>query len=144
MLLAQNEAERFENRRLGTEDLLLGLIAEGSGFGSETLAHRGINLEKARKAMNLLSREEQTARKTNGMPFLKKILGSFAEFEASPALQQVLGHALQVAEDDRIQPDDLLLGLLMEDDCAACQALRSLGVVTTDLQRDICDARNNS
>jgi ATP-dependent Clp protease ATP-binding subunit ClpC len=53
--LAVEEARRLGHNYIGTEHLLLGLIREGEGIGSNVLINLGINLDTVRdEAMNLL------------------------------------------------------------------------------------------
>lgn len=47
---AQQEANRFGHNYVGTEHLLLGLMAHGSGVGVEVLAEAGVRLDTARSA----------------------------------------------------------------------------------------------
>lgn len=47
--LAYEEAQRLDNKYLGTEHLLLGLIREGDGLSGRVLSRLGITLEAARK-----------------------------------------------------------------------------------------------
>ena len=49
--LAKAEADRMgDNRRVGTEHLLLGILLEQKGIGAQTLAHFGATIENARAA----------------------------------------------------------------------------------------------
>lgn len=48
IMLAQEEARRLGHNFVGTEQILLGLIGEGSGIGSKVLKSMGINLKDAR------------------------------------------------------------------------------------------------
>ncbi len=47
--LAHDEARRLNNNYLGTEHLLLGLIAESDGLAGRVLRQSGASLEKARR-----------------------------------------------------------------------------------------------
>src|SRR5690348_8729075 len=48
MQLANQEAQRFNHEYIGTEHILLGLIAEGSGVAANVLKNLDIDLEKVR------------------------------------------------------------------------------------------------
>lgn len=48
---AGNEAQQLGHSYIGTEHLLLGLIREREGLAGRTLAKRGVNLERARDAV---------------------------------------------------------------------------------------------
>ena len=46
--LAKEEAHALKHDLIGTEDLLLGMIAEGKGVAAQLLAEAGVDLERAR------------------------------------------------------------------------------------------------
>src|ERR671932_1681720 len=48
LVLAQEEAQRFNHNYIGTEHLLLGLVREGEGIAAGVLESLGVNLEKVR------------------------------------------------------------------------------------------------
>ena len=48
IMLAQEEARRLGHNFVGTEQILLGLIGEGTGAGSKVLKAMGVNLKDAR------------------------------------------------------------------------------------------------
>lgn len=48
IMLAQEEARRLGHNHVGTEQILLGLIAEGTGIAAKVLKSTGINLKDAR------------------------------------------------------------------------------------------------
>ncbi|MGL5196394.1 MAG: Clp protease N-terminal domain-containing protein, partial [Chroococcales cyanobacterium] len=48
IMLAQQEARRLGHNFVGTEQLLLGLIAEGTGIAAQVLKSEGVTLNKAR------------------------------------------------------------------------------------------------
>jgi ATP-dependent Clp protease ATP-binding subunit ClpC len=47
--LASAEAQRLHHPLIGTEHLLLGMLAEGKGIAAQVLMDSGVDLEKARK-----------------------------------------------------------------------------------------------
>ena len=47
---AQDEARRLGHNFVGTEQLLLGLIVEGTGIAYKTLKSMGVNIKEAREA----------------------------------------------------------------------------------------------
>ena len=47
-MLAQEEARRLGHNFVGTEQVLLGLIGEGTGVAAKTLKSMGVNLKDAR------------------------------------------------------------------------------------------------
>jgi ATP-dependent Clp protease ATP-binding subunit ClpC len=48
VLLAQEESRKLGHNFVGTEQILLGLIGEGTGVGSQVLKKMGVNLRDAR------------------------------------------------------------------------------------------------
>src|SRR6266498_1754371 len=48
MQLANQEAQRFHHEYIGTEHILLGIIKEGSGVGSNVLKNLDVDLRKVR------------------------------------------------------------------------------------------------
>src|SRR5260370_39102650 len=51
MRLAQEEAQRLRHTSIGTEHLLLGLLREGQGVAGTVLTRLGVDLERARQAV---------------------------------------------------------------------------------------------
>lgn len=49
IMLAQEEARRLGHNFVGTEQILLGLIGEGTGIGPKVLKAMGVNLKDARQ-----------------------------------------------------------------------------------------------
>ena len=49
IMLAQEEARRLGHNFVGTEQILLGLIGEGTGIAAKTLKSMGVNLKDARQ-----------------------------------------------------------------------------------------------
>jgi hypothetical protein len=54
VVLAQREVRRLRHERLGTEHVLLGLLAEGTGIASRALAAVGVSLATARAKLEEL------------------------------------------------------------------------------------------
>ena len=54
IMLAQEEARRLGHNFVGTEQVLLGLIGEGTGVASKTLKSMGITLKDARAELSLI------------------------------------------------------------------------------------------
>ena len=48
MMLAQDESRRLGHNFVGTEQILLGLIGEGTGVAAKVLKSMGVNLKDAR------------------------------------------------------------------------------------------------
>ena len=116
--LARQEADRFNHNYIGTEHLLLGLIALGEGVAVIILEKMGVDLGVARleveKAVGS-GPETKTAGSVPFTPRVKKVL-DLARQEA-----QNLGH-------DYVGTEHLLLGLLAEGEGVAAQVLKNLNV----------------
>src|SRR2546425_4334472 len=118
LALAQDEAIRFNHNYIGPEHLLLGLVREGEGVAARALDSLGIELSKARTAVEFkIGRGDGTTRPSEItlMPRTKKIV-ELAIDEA-----RKLGHS-------HIGTEHLLLGLLRESGTMASEVLESLGV----------------
>ena len=116
--LAKKEADRFNRGYVGTEHLLLGLIALGQGVAVNVLSRLGINLESVRleveKAVGA-GPETKTAGNLPFTPRVKKVL-ALAGSEA-----RALNHSY-------IGTEHILLGLLREGEGVASRVLRNLNV----------------
>ena len=117
IMLAQEEARRLGHNFVGTEQVLLGLIGEGSGVAAKTLKSMGVNIKDARAQV------EKIIGRGSGfvaveIPFTqraKKVL----ELSWDEARQ--LGH-------NYIGTEHLLLGLIREGEGVAAKVLENLGV----------------
>jgi excisionase family DNA binding protein len=128
LVLAQEEAQRFQHNYVGTEHLLLGLIREGEGVAAEVLNNRGIEVDQMRQAVEaIIGRGKHIGLKEVPLtPRAKKVI-ALAMDEA-----QRLNHRF-------IGTEHLLLGLLREADGIGAGLLQKFGlqldqVRTTTLQ----------
>ncbi|MBP7088569.1 MAG: ATP-dependent Clp protease ATP-binding subunit [Candidatus Omnitrophica bacterium] len=122
LVLAKEEARRFNHDYIGTEHILLGLIREGEGVACAVLQNLGVDLERLRIEIEKLITSGSVASVLGDIPFTpraKKALELSAEEARS------LGH-------NYIGTEHILLGLLREEEGIASQVLFSLGV---DLKR---------
>ena len=116
--LAQEEAQRFQHNYIGTEHILLGLIREGEGFGAKVLRDLGVDLQKARSAVEfMIGRGDRI------------VLG---EIGLTPRAKKVIEYAVDEARSlnhHYIGTEHLLLGLVREGEgITAGAVLQSLGV----------------
>jgi hypothetical protein len=110
--LAEAESTRLGHAYVGTEQLLLGLIAEETGAAARALASFGIRLKSARTAVKRVI--------GLGSGINPKKLGY------TPRAKNVLKNAGVVARDweqDKIDTEHLLLGLLAEEDAVGNRVL---------------------
>ncbi|HNX36097.1 MAG TPA: ATP-dependent Clp protease ATP-binding subunit [Kiritimatiellia bacterium] len=121
--LAAREADRFNHPYIGTEHLLLGLVALGEGVAVEVLEEMGVALDDVRIAVERMvgfGGETKTKGELPYTPRTKKVL-QLAVSEAH-ALQQPLAGT-----------EHLLLALLREGEGVAAQVLQSLNVRLDDV-----------
>ncbi|QYX32597.1 ATP-dependent Clp protease ATP-binding subunit [Sphaerospermopsis torques-reginae] len=120
IMLAQEEARRLGHNFVGTEQILLGLMGEGTGVAAKVLAELGMNLKDARREV------EKIIGRGSGfvppeIPFTPKVKSLF---EQSFREAHSLGH-------NYINTEHLLLGLTEAGEGVAAKVLQNLGV---DLQ----------
>ena len=117
LMLAQEEARRFNHNYIGTEHLLLGLVREGEGIAAKVLYDMGVDLTKVRSAVEfIIGRGERVnVGDISLTPRAKKVI-ELAQEEA-----RRLGH-------NYIGTEHLLLGLVREGEGIAAGVLESLGV----------------
>jgi ATP-dependent Clp protease ATP-binding subunit ClpC len=127
MQLANEEAQRFRHGYIGTEHILLGLLAEGSGVAATVLNNLGIDLSKIRLEVEKVvqyGREGVTANKLPLTPRAKKVI-EYAVEEARSVNHNGFG------------TEHLLLGLLREWEGVAAQVLMNLGVHPDDVREKV-------
>ncbi|TRZ95468.1 ATP-dependent Clp protease ATP-binding subunit [bacterium] len=125
IILAKEEARRFNHDYIGTEHILLGLIREGEGVAAAVLQKLGVSLENIRLEVEKLVQPGPTTQIIGDIPFTpraKKALELAAEEARS------LGH-------NYIGTEHILLGLIHEGEGVASQVLLNLGM-------DLSTARN--
>ncbi|MBU5438683.1 ATP-dependent Clp protease ATP-binding subunit [Tissierella sp. MSJ-40] len=125
ILLAQEEAKRLKHNYVGTEHLLLGLLAEGEGAAAIALKELGVNIENARlQVTKAIGQGEYEADILGFTPRTKRI------FELSFLEARNLGH-------NYVGTEHILLGLLAEGEGVAIVVLKELGVDIDKLENRI-------
>lgn len=122
IVLAKEEAKRFNHDYIGTEHLLLGLVREGEGVAAAVLQKLGLDLESIRIEVEKLVKPGPQTQVMGDIPFTprsKKVLELSAEEARS------LGH-------NYIGTEHLLLGLIREGEGVAFRVFLNLGV---DIQK---------
>jgi len=116
MVLSQEEARRLGHTVVGTEHILLGLIAEGEDVAARALLSLGISIDQVRSEVErIIGRGEKPTEGPIGFtPRSKRVL-ELAFDEA-----RRLGHTY-------IGTEHLLLGLIREGEGVAAQVLYNLG-----------------
>ncbi len=126
IMLAQEEARRLGHNFVGTEQILLGLIGEGTGIAAKTLKSMGVNLKDARVEV-------------------EKIIGRGSGFVAveipfTPRAKRVLELSWDEARQlghNYIGTEHLLLGLIREGEGVAARVLENLGVDLTKVRSHV-------
>jgi len=129
VMLAQEEARRLGHNLVGTEQILLGLIAEGSGIAAKALADLGISLKDAQAEV-----EKIIGRGTGFVP---------VEVPFTPRAKRVLELSLDEARqlgDNYISTEHLLLGLLQSGEGVATKVLENLGVNLTEVRSRVLES----
>ncbi|MDF5713616.1 MAG: ATP-dependent Clp protease ATP-binding subunit [Rhizonema sp. NSF051] len=117
VMLAQEEARRLGHNFVGTEQILLGLIGEGSGVAAKVLTELGVTLKDARREV------ERIIGRGSGfvppeIPFTPKVKSLFEQsFKEARTLGQ-----------NYIGTEHLLLGLTEAGEGVAAKVLQNLGL----------------
>lgn len=117
IMKAQEEARRLRHNFVGTEQLLLGLIKEGSTVAAQVLNELGVNLDDARAEVEAI-----IGRGSGSVP---------PEIPFTPKVKQVFEQAFQEArkmDAAYIEPEHLLLSLTHNSESVAYRVLTNLGV----------------
>jgi ATP-dependent Clp protease ATP-binding subunit ClpC len=126
IMLAQEEARRLGHNFVGTEQILLGLIGEGTGIAAKTLKSLGVTLRDARVEV-------------------EKIIGRGSGFVAveipfTPRAKRVLELSWDEARQlghNYIGTEHLLLGLIREGEGVAVRVLENVGVELTRVRSTV-------
>jgi ATP-dependent Clp protease ATP-binding subunit ClpC len=116
--LAKKEADRFNHGYVGTEHLLLGLIALGQGVAVNVLQRMGVDLDTVRteveKAVGV-GPDSKTVGNVPYTPRVKKVL-------------QLAGSEARALNHSYVGTEHILLGLLREGEGVAARVLKNLNV----------------
>nr|YP_009293756.1 Clp protease ATP binding subunit [Rhodymenia pseudopalmata]AOM64438.1 Clp protease ATP binding subunit [Rhodymenia pseudopalmata] len=126
IMLAQEEARRLGHNFVGTEQILLGLIGEGTGIAAQVLKSMNVNLKDARVEV-------------------EKIIGRGSGFVAveipfTPRAKRVLELSLEEARQlghNYIGTEHLLMGLVREGEGVAARVLENLAVNVSSIRTEV-------
>ena len=126
IMLAQEEARRLGHNFVGTEQILLGILGEGTGLAAKALKSMGITLKDARIEV-------------------EKIIGRGSGFVAieipfTPRAKKILELAIEesrILSHNYVGTEHLLLGLIKEGEGVAARVLENLGVDLSKLRSNI-------
>lgn len=124
--LAKEEARRLSQHMVGTELILLGILAESSSLAVNVLSELGVTLKDARAEV-------------------EKILGFGDEYSDGEVFytvraKRLLEMAWQNAKKNnkqKIEPEHLLMAIIQLKDCVAMRVLENLGVDSIEIKEGI-------
>jgi len=126
VVLAQEEARKFNHNYIGTEHILVGLIREDGGVAAKGLESLGISLDAVRQQIEeIVGIGEQAP--SGHVPFTPR---------AKKVLELSLREALQLGY-DYIGTEHILLGLIREGDGVAAQVLVRLGADLNQVRQEV-------
>ena len=126
VVLAQEESRLLGHNHIGTEHLLLGLLAEREGVAARALESLGVTLDAARQQVReIVGPGSEAAR--GHIPFTPR---------AKKILELSLREALSLGS-EVISTEHLLLGLIDEGDGVGAQILERLGAQNTKVRKAV-------
>ena len=123
ILLAQEESRRLEQKFVGSEQILVGLIAEDTSFAASVLKEFGLTADSARAEVEKI------------IGYGSGFVGTEIPFTAT--VKKILEQSIQVAKrlnQDFIAPEHLLLALTQDKAGVATKVLNNLSVDLAQLQ----------
>jgi hypothetical protein len=131
IMLAQEEARRLGTNHVGTEQILLGIIGEGTSRGCKALKNCGINIKEARQAV------EKVAGRGSGFVAV--------EIPFTGNAKRALEASWEFARQEKqtfIDPKDLLVGILSRSEGKALATLAALKVSPNQVQAELAKILN--
>ncbi|GMU24846.1 MAG: hypothetical protein AMXMBFR13_49170 [Phycisphaerae bacterium] len=126
--LANSIAREYDQEYVGTEHVLLAIVREGTGVGARVLRDRGLGEQEVKAEID------------------KRVKASledtwvFGRLPGSPHFKNVIARAIEEArklKSPEVCTEHLLLALLGERGCVACETLKALGLSTKSVRDDI-------
>ena len=126
LIQAQSEARKMGHNFVGTEQILLGMLADGDNEAASILSEKSMNLNTARQEV------EQIIGLGSGftdveIPFTPR---TKRVFEIGFKEAEKLGH-------EHIEPNHLLLGIMLENEGVAAAVIRKLANSSDNIVEDI-------
>lgn len=122
--LAKEEARSLNSQTVGTEMILLGILAYGTGIAYDTLKHLGINYKDAKYEVEKLIKPQKTDGTLAYSPRAKKLL-------------EVAYETAREHKRNKIKSENLLYGITKMRDCVAMQVLTTLGTDILEVRQGI-------
>ena len=126
IMLSQEETRRLGQNLVGTEQLLLGLLAEGTSIPAKTLNQMGVTLPIVRREV-----ERMIGRGSRFVP---------SEIPFTPKVKRVFEQSLVEArqfDHSYIGPEHILLALIAEGEGVATRVLKNLGIEPEALRDEV-------
>lgn len=127
VILAKEEAKKFNHNHIGTEHLLLGLIKEGEGVAAAVLQNLGLSLDMIRLEVEKLVKAGPSTLISGDIPFTPK---------AKKVIELAMDEARHLGH-NYIGTEHLLLGLIRESEGVASQVLLNLGLDLARVRNEI-------
>jgi len=126
--LANQEAKRFNHEYIGTEHILLGLVAEGTGVAANVLKNLDVDLRKIRNEVEKIVQPG---------PYLDTTMNKLPQ---TPRAKKVIEYAIESAKSldhNYVGSEHILMGVLKEEEGVASQVLMNLGLRLEDVRTEI-------
>lgn len=124
MLLANQEAGRYNHEHIIPEHIFIGLLREGSGIGAMVFRDLKVDLGSVEEMVRLEVEKQERPKPDN--------LQIISQPSPNPVAKQVIEGAIAEAlalNRGYVTTEHLLLGLMLAKDCVPARVLGSLGVV---------------
>ena len=129
ILLAKEEAKRFNHDYIGTEHILLGLIREGEGVAAAVLQNLGLSSDQIRLEVEKLVQLGPSTIVSGDIPFTPK---------AKKVIELAMDEARNLGH-NYIGTEHLLLGLIREGEGIAAQVLVNLGLDLGKVRQEVME-----
>ena len=127
IILAKEEARRFNHDYIGTEHILLGLIKEGESVAAAVLQNLGLSLESIRLEIEKLVQFGPSTVVSGDIPFTPK---------AKKVIELAMDEARRLGH-NYIGTEHLLLGLIKEGEGVASHVLMNVGLDLNKVRTEI-------
>lgn len=127
IILAKEEARRFNHDYIGTEHILLGLIKEGESVAAAVLQNLGLGLENIRLEIEKLVQLGPSTVVSGDIPFTPK---------AKKVIELAMDEARRLGH-NYIGTEHLLLGLIKEGEGVASHVLMNIGLDLNKVRNEI-------
>ncbi len=127
IILAKEEAKRFNHDYIGTEHILLGLIKEGESVAAAVLQNLGLSLDTIRLEVEKLVQFGPSTIVSGDIPFTPK---------AKKVIELAMDEARRLGH-NYIGTEHLLLGLIKEGEGVASHVLMNVGLDLSKVRAEV-------